>query len=115
MPQMAEQMSNHRFDSATAAAARAKSRETLAARRSLRSKVASGAVSPADAFRLALDDKRTAKMRVRQLVASFPGIGKVTTDEILDKVGVDGARRVSQLGSRQLEAIVDLVEARCRK
>ena len=42
-----------------------------------------------------------AKMRVKYLLESLPQVGKITTKKIMEEIGIDEARRVQGLGSRQ--------------
>ncbi len=45
-------------------------------------------------------------MRVKYVLESLPGIGKVRAKEIMDQIGIDENRKVKGLGSRQTEALL---------
>ena len=53
------------------------------------------------------DDAIVGGMRVKYVLESLPGIGKVRAKEIMDQVRIDESRKVKGLGSRQ---IADLLE-----
>ena len=46
-------------------------------------------------------------MRVKYVLESMPGIGKVRAKEIMDQIGIDGNRKVKGLGSRQETALLE--------
>ncbi|MGI5875033.1 MAG: integration host factor, actinobacterial type [Bacillota bacterium] len=46
-------------------------------------------------------------MRVKYVLESMPGIGKVRAKEIMDQIGIDENRKVKGLGSRQTEALLE--------
>lgn len=46
-------------------------------------------------------------MRVKYVLESMPGIGKVRAKEIMDLVGIDENRKVKGLGSRQVTALLE--------
>lgn len=64
-----------------------------------------GEISLADA----LADDRAKRIRVRSFLMCVPGVGKVTTGDIMRKLGIAENRRVQGLGSRQREGIIELV------
>ena len=45
-------------------------------------------------------------MRVKYVLESLPGIGKVRAKEIMEQIGIDENRKVKGLGSRQIEALL---------
>lgn len=47
------------------------------------------------------------KMKVAALLGAMPGVGKVRVKQIMDRLGIDGKRRVRGLGDRQRKALVD--------
>lgn len=55
-----------------------------------------------------LDDDVIAKMRVAYLLESLPRIGKIRTRKIMSDIGIDEARRVQGLGTRQKQALLEL-------
>jgi len=46
-------------------------------------------------------DEVYAKMRVKYLLESLPQVGKIIAQKIMEEIGIDEARRVQGLGSRQ--------------
>ena len=48
-----------------------------------------------------------AKMRVKYLLESLPQVGKITTKKIMEEIGIDEARRVQGLGSRQKQQLLE--------
>ncbi len=46
-------------------------------------------------------------MRVKYVLESMPGIGKVRAKEIMDQIGIDENRKVKGLGSRQETALLE--------
>ena len=53
------------------------------------------------------DNEVYAKMRVKYLLESLPQVGKITAAKIMDEIGIDEARRVQGLGSRQKSALLE--------
>ena len=48
-----------------------------------------------------------AKMRVKYLLESLPQVGKITTQKIMEEIGIDEARRVQGLGTRQKQQLLE--------
>ena len=48
-----------------------------------------------------------AKMRVKYLLESLPQVGKITAVKIMEEIGIDEARRVQGLGSRQKAQLLE--------
>ena len=46
-------------------------------------------------------------MRVSYLLQSLPKVGKTTGQKIMAEIGIHENRRISGLGSRQVEALVE--------
>lgn len=59
----------------------------------------------------ALEDDRAQRLRVRQLLMSLPGIGSARADAIMREARIGEGRRVSGLGSRQRERILELTDS----
>lgn len=53
------------------------------------------------------DDPIYGKLKVKSVIMALPGWGKVTTEKLLDEVGVMEGRRIAGLGSKQVEKLVD--------
>lgn len=47
------------------------------------------------------------KMRVKELLQSMPGIGKVRALQVMEKLKISETRRVRGLGAKQVAALVD--------
>jgi len=47
-----------------------------------------------------------AKLRVVDLLKSMPGVGKVKAEEIMERVGIAGNRRLRGLGANQIKALI---------
>ncbi len=48
-----------------------------------------------------------AKMRVKYLLESLPQVGKITALKVMEEIGIDDARRVQGLGSRQKAQLLE--------
>ena len=46
-------------------------------------------------------------MRVKYVLESMPGIGKVRAKEIMDQIGIDENRKVKGLGTRRVAALLE--------
>ena len=53
------------------------------------------------------DNEVYAKMRVKYLLESLPQVGKITAQKIMEEIGIDEARRVQGLGSRQKAQLLE--------
>jgi hypothetical protein len=94
---------------------RAAARSTaLAARKSraeVRRQLAAGETTLADVIRVTDPNIAISKMRVRVLLESLPGIGKVRARELMEVCEISPTRRLQGLGTRQVEAVLARVEA----
>ena len=54
-----------------------------------------------------VDNEIYAKMRVKYLLESLPQIGKITAAKLMEEIGIDEARRVQGLGSRQKAQLLE--------
>ena len=78
----------------------AKAQKIRSERMEARKKLKSGELTLAKV----LDDTENeifAKMRVKYLLESLPQVGKITAAKLMEEIGIDDARRVQGLGSRQ--------------
>lgn len=83
----------------------AKAQEMRSQRAKLREKLKSGELT----LRAVLensDDEVIARMRVSYLLQSLPQVGKVTSDRIMNEIGIHENRRVQGLGKRQIEELL---------
>ena len=54
-----------------------------------------------------VDNEVYAKMRVKYLLESLPQVGKITAQKIMEEIGIDEARRVQGLGTRQKAQLLE--------
>lgn len=87
------------------AAALEKAAEARAARAELKNQLKNGQLSLAEA--LASTDSTVGKLKVKALLESLPGVGKVKTKKIMDEIGIADNRRVQGLGQQQKQALLD--------
>lgn len=73
-------------------------------RAALKRAVKTGDVTLAEA--LESDDPASARMRVSELLASLPGMGRVGASQAMARLGIAPGRRVGGLGPRQREALL---------
>lgn len=83
------------------AKALAKAQQMRSKRTALRNKLKAGEVTVEEVLK-DLDNEVVSRMRVKYLLESLPQVGKVTAVKIMEEVGIDEARRVQGLGSRQM-------------
>lgn len=88
-----------------------KAAETRTRRAEYKQQIKDGKLTCADAFGK-LEDSALAKMRVKQFVAAFPGWGKAKTEALIAEIGIDETRRLSGLGARQREALIEALDAK---
>ncbi len=53
------------------------------------------------------DNEVYAKMRVKYLLESLPQVGKITAAKLMKEIGIDEARHVQGLGSRQKAQLLE--------
>lgn len=78
--------------------------KAAAARRSradLKSKVKAGTVSVSDVLRIADDDPTIGKMRVSELLEALPGLGKIRSKLVMERLTISPTRRIQGLGKHQ--------------
>lgn len=83
----------------------AKAQEMRSQRAKLREKLKSGELT----LRAVLENSSEeviARMRVSYLLQSLPQVGKVTSDRIMNEIGIHENRRVQGLGKRQIEELL---------
>ena len=56
---------------------------------------------------LGSEDPVVLRMRVRDLLVSLPGVGPKKAGKLMDEAGIAGSRRVSGLGIRQREKLLE--------
>lgn len=62
--------------------------------------------SLADVIADAQDNEMIARLRVRDLLQSMPGVGEVRASQIMERIGIADNRRLRGLGSKQVQALV---------
>lgn len=78
----------------------AKAQEMRSRRAKLRQELKRGAITLEELLARE-DDEAVQKMRVAYLLQSLPQVGKVTTDKVMQDIGIHESRRVQGLGARQ--------------
>ncbi len=82
-----------------------KALEVRKKRAQLRADLKSGKVKLADVLKKA-NDPVVGRMKVSTLLESLPGLGKVRSRKVMEKIGISPSRRVQGLGSKQKEALL---------
>lgn len=75
-------------------------------RAALREEMKAGKLSMKDVIDRKGDDI-VGGMRVKYVLESMPGIGRVRAKEIMDQIGIDENRKVKGLGTRQVTALLE--------
>ena len=75
-------------------------------RAAMREEMKSGKMTLSDVLARRSEDV-VGGMRVKYVLESMPGIGKVRAKEIMDQIGIDENRKVKGLGSRQETALLE--------
>lgn len=84
----------------------AKAQKIRSQRMEVRKQLKAGELALADILADA-DNEVYAKMRVKYLLESLPQVGKITAAKLMDEIGIDEARRVQGLGSRQKAQLLE--------
>ena len=83
-----------------------KAQEMRTRRAIIRKKLKGGELTLAEV--LANDaDEAVARMRVAYLLESLPKIGKVSSQKIMEEIGINESRRIQGLGERQRMALLE--------
>ena len=83
-----------------------KAQQIRSKRMEVRKELKAGKLSLQDVLGAA-ENEVYAKMRVKYLLESLPQVGKITTKKIMEEIGIDDARRVQGLGSRQKAQLLE--------
>ena len=83
-----------------------KAQEARSKRTELRKKLKTGEVQLAQILNEPENETMT-RMRVKYLLESLPHIGKATSKKMMEEIGIDEARRVQGLGTRQRAALLE--------
>ncbi|MGN1011197.1 MAG: integration host factor, actinobacterial type [Clostridia bacterium] len=84
----------------------AKAQQVRKERAALREEMKAGKLAMKDVIDRKGDDI-VGGMRVKYVLESMPGIGKVRAKEIMDQIGIDENRKVKGLGTRQVAALLE--------
>lgn len=83
-----------------------KAQQIRSQRMEVRKQLKAGKLTLADVLNN-VDNEVYAKMRVKYLLESLPQIGKITAQKVMEEIGIDEARRVQGLGSRQKAQLLE--------
>ncbi len=64
-----------------------------------------GKLKVSDILAKAKDNDIFAKMTVKSVIESLPGVGKMRAAKIMEEIGISETRRIKGLGSKQIEAL----------
>ncbi len=87
-----------------------KAQQMRSARTKIRQELKSNQITLAELLERK-DEKVIGKMRVKYLLESLPQVGKITAQKIMEEVGIDEARRVQGLGTRQMNDLLKRLNA----
>jgi len=74
-------------------------------RAEIKTLIKSGELSIEDVLKLATTDDAIAKMRVKELLESLSGVGKVRVITLMEKLNISSTRRIQGLGKLQLKEL----------
>ncbi|HHT26200.1 MAG TPA: integration host factor [Firmicutes bacterium] len=83
-----------------------KAQQMRSQRAAIREQLKSGKLTLKDVLSKT-DDEVVQKMRVAYLLQSLPQVGKVTSQKIMNEIGIHESRRVQGLGKRQINALLE--------
>lgn len=75
-------------------------------RAEVKNRLKNSGASLADVIAESRVNEIVAKLRVRDLLQSLPGVGKVRAKEIMDRIGIAESRRLRGLGVNQIQALL---------
>jgi hypothetical protein len=87
-------------------AALAKAAEARAARAEVREALRSGAMTFPEVLERARADELIAGIKVKAILTALPGLGKVKSSRLMDRLGISENRRLRGLGPKQQEALL---------
>ena len=65
-----------------------------------------GSVNLAELFERSATDEMVAKLKVRSVLESLPGLGKVRAARLMEEIGISETRRLQGLGPNQRERLL---------
>ena len=81
-----------------------KAKQARAARAEIKARLKMGSLSLKSA--LESDDNNVGKLKVKSMLESLPGVGKVKAQKVMDEIGIADNRRIQGLGSQQRQALL---------
>ncbi len=75
-------------------------------RAEIKTLIKSGELSIEDVLKLATTDDAIAKMRVKELLESLSGVGKVRVITLMEKLNISSTRRIQGLGKLQIKELI---------
>ncbi|MGO4453894.1 integration host factor, actinobacterial type [Arthrobacter sp. RAF14] len=91
-------------------AALAKAAAARQVRARLKEALKSGELTVPQVLAQAEEDPAIARLKVSELLESFPGIGRVRSQAIMTQLRIAPSRRVRGLGVHQRKALIDFLE-----
>ena len=89
------------------AAALARAGEARRVRAEIKHLLKTGSLTFTDVLERAEADDLVAGAKVKAIVASMPGMGKVSTERLLDEIGIADGRTLRGLGKNQRETLIE--------
>lgn len=89
------------------AAALARAGEARRLRAEIKELLKTGSLSFQDVLDRAAENDLVAGMKIKAIVASMPGMGKVSANHLLEDLGIADNRTIRGLGSIQREALLE--------
>lgn len=83
-----------------------KAAEARQVRAEVKNRLKHSGESLADVVAEAQTNEIVAKLRVKDLLQSMPGVGRVRAAEIMERLGIAESRRLRGLGANQTEALL---------
>ena len=75
-------------------------------RSEIKMQIKSGALSIEDVLKLSATDEAVAKMRVKELLESLSGVGKVRVITLMERLNISPTRRIQGLGKLQIKELI---------
>jgi hypothetical protein len=76
------------------------------ARAEIKASLKMGSINLAELFDRCATDEMVAKLKVRAVLESLPGLGKVRVQKLMDEIGISETRRLQGLGPNQRERLL---------
>ena len=86
-------------------AALAKAAQSRKRRSEIKALIKSGSLTIDDVLHLAQDEDAVAKMRVKELLESLTGVGKIRAVSLMDRLNISPTRRIQGLGKHQIKEL----------